>query len=162
MKAGDVMKSPVITVRQDASLAEVARLLDEHRISGMPVVDATGCMVGIVSEYDLIRRSQKLQLKIMRDTLGWISPHTTVEEIARFTRGICKVGQTPVQEVMTRKVFSVDEDTSLEDVALLMTRKKVNRLPVVRQGKPVGIITRGDLIWAMANLCERPGGLGKT
>lgn len=159
MKAKDVMKSPVITVRPGDTLAEVARLLDEHKISGFPVVDDQGRLVGVVSEYDLINRSQRVQVRMLREPFGWISPHTTLDEIARFTRGLCEIGETPVEAVMTRKVITVNEDDSLESVARLMGRRKINRVPVLRQGKVVGIISRGDLIWAMANLCERKPGI---
>ncbi|MDQ7793330.1 MAG: CBS domain-containing protein [bacterium] len=159
MKARDVMKSPVITVRQGATLAEVARLLDENKISGMPVVNPQGELVGIVSEHDLITRSQRLQVKMLREPFGWLSPHTTLEEIAQFTRGLCEVGDTRVEEVMTKKVVTVSEDDSLEEVARLVGRRKINRVPVLRQGKLVGIISRGDLVWAMANLCERKPGI---
>ena len=100
MQVRDVMKSPVITVRTGATLAEVARLLEEKNISGVPVVDAEDRLVGIVSEYDLINQSQKLQVKRSLNALGWISPYTSIEDIAAFTRGLCTVGETTVEEVL--------------------------------------------------------------
>lgn len=157
MLAKDVMKSPVITVQDTATLSEVACLLDQHDISGMPVVDSDGRMVGIVSELDLIRRSQQLQIA-RRNPFAWVSPHSSVGDIAVFTRGLCEVGETKVADVMTRKVIAVDEHDSLESVALLMAQRRINRVPVVNGPNLVGIISRADLVWAMANLCElRPG-----
>lgn len=159
MKATDVMKSPVITVNESASLSEVARLLEEKNISGAPVVDDAGRLVGIVSEMDLIRRSQELQVKSYRDPFAWVSPYTSIEEMATFTQGLCRVGETPVSQIMTKRVYSVNEDESLEEVAKIMARRRINRLPVLRGQEVVGIISRGDLVWAMGNLCERKPGI---
>lgn len=157
MLARDVMKSPVVTVRDTATLGEVARLLDEHDISGMPVVDDAGHMVGIISELDLIRRSQQVQIA-RRNPFAWVSPHSSVGDIAVFTRGLCEVGETRVADAMTRKVIAVEEYDTLESVALLMAQRRINRVPVLSGGNLVGIISRADLVWAMANLCElRPG-----
>ncbi|MDP2870975.1 MAG: CBS domain-containing protein [Bacillota bacterium] len=157
MLARDVMKSPVVTVQDTATLGEVARLLDEHDISGMPVVDDAGHMVGIISELDLIRRSQQVQIA-RRNPFAWVSPHSSVGDIAVFTRGLCEVGETRVADAMTRKVIAVEEYDTLESVALLMAQRRINRVPVLSGGNLVGIISRADLVWAMANLCElRPG-----
>lgn len=159
MKARDVMKSPVITVREDQPLSEVARLLQEEKISGAPVVNESGQLVGIVSELDLLKRSQELQVNSYRDPFAWLSPYTSIEEMATFSQGLCKVGETPVREVMTKKVIAVKEDDSLEEVAKIMARRRINRVPVLRGQEVVGIISRGDLIWAMGNLCERKPGI---
>jgi CBS domain-containing protein len=157
MLARDVMKSPVITVPDTATLGEVACILDQHDISGVPVVDASGRLVGIISELDLIRRSQQVQIA-RRNPFAWVSPHTSVTDIAAFTRGLCEVGETKVADVMTRKVITVNEYDSLESVALLMSQRRINRVPVMSGPDLVGIISRADLVWAMANLCElRPG-----
>jgi len=157
--AKDVMKSPVITVREGMKLAEVVEVLEENGISGAPVVDAGGRLVGIVSEFDLIRHSQTLRVKPAKGAFGWISPYTSIEELARYTQGLCTVADTPVEAVMTRKVITVAADDSLEKVAELMARHRINRVPVLDGEKLVGIISRGELVWAMANLCERKPGI---
>lgn len=162
MKARDVMRSPVITVKQGTSLGEVAGLFQEKRISGAPVVDEAGRLVGIITEYDLLQRSQQLRVVGLMDTTGWISPQTPVEHIAKFVQGLCTIHDTKVEDVMTRKVTTVDVETPLEDVARLMVAKKINRLPVLDNGELVGIISRRDLIWAVVNLCEiKPGLLSR-
>ncbi len=161
MKAKDVMKTPVVSVKKDATLFEVARLLDEKKISGAPVVDDDGQLVGIISELDLIRRSQELTVSSYRDPLTWISPYTSIEDLASFRQGLCEIGGNLVQEVMTRRVVTVDEDDSLEQAAKIMAKRRINRIPVLRDGRVVGIITRGDLVWAMGNLCERKPGVFK-
>lgn len=152
MLAKDLMKSPVITVPVTATLGDVARILDENDISGVPVVDDAGRLVGIISELDLIRRSQQVQIA-RRNPFAWVSPHASPGDIAVFTRGLCEVGETKVADVMTRKVITVDEHDSVESVALLMAQRRINRVPVMRGPELVGIISRADLVWAMANLC---------
>jgi CBS domain-containing protein len=152
------MKSPVITVKPDVTLAEVARLFQEKNFSGAPVVNDEGEMVGIVSEHDLLRRSQELRVASSRDPFGWVSPHTTLDALTSFTRGLCTVADTKVEEIMTRKVVSVRPEEPLENICRLMLRRKINRVPVVDGGKLVGIISRDDLVWAMVNLCDlKPG-----
>ena len=159
MLARDVMKSPVITVYEHNTLADVARLLEERNISGLPVLNRNDEMVGIITEHDLIRRSQELQVKVSSSAFGWISPHSSLDEIASYTQGLCTVGETPVHKVMTRKVTAVEEHESLEKVAQIMAKKRINRVPVTRKGQLVGIISRGELVWAMSNLCERKPGI---
>ena len=149
------MNFPVITVGPETTLAEVARLLDQHKISGVPVLDASGQLVGMISEHDLILASQRVQLTRLRDPFVWVSPHTSLDDIVSFRRGLAQVGQIRVEEVMTRKLATVDEEDCLEMVAQLMGRRKINRVPVLREGRLVGIISRGDLISAIATLTER-------
>jgi CBS domain-containing protein len=158
MKAKDVMKTDVVTVKTGATLGEVAALFQEKGINGAPVVDDAGKVVGIVSEHDMIRKSRELRIIGLVDTLGWVSPHTSAEKIAKFAQGLCSVRDLTVDEVMTRNVISVSEETSLEDVAKIMARRRINRVPVMKQGQLLGLITRTDLVWAMVNLCEvNPG-----
>ncbi len=149
VKVKEVMKSPVITVNVDDTLADVSRKFHEERISGAPVVDADGKLVGIVSEGDLIERSQQLQVNVSYDIFGWISPHTSVAEMASFTQGLCSVADTKVSEVMTRKVITVSPDDLLERAAGIMTRRNINRVPVMDGSELVGILSRADLVWAM-------------
>ncbi|MFO8059561.1 MAG: CBS domain-containing protein [Bacillota bacterium] len=158
MKVKDAMKSPVVTVSPDDTLAEVSMLFHEKRISGAPVVDEDGRLVGIVSEGDLIEKSQELRVSVYYDVFGWVSPQTPVAEMARFTQGLCTVADTKVSEVMTRKVVTVGPEESLERAARLMATRNINRLPVVDGSELVGIVSRADLVWAMVHLCEvKPG-----
>lgn len=156
MLAKDVMKTPVVTVKPTDTLRTAAATLAANRISGAPVVDDGGRLLGMLTEHDLIRKSQELRVGLTRDPFGWISPHTAPDEIASFTRGLCTVADVLVEQAMTSKVLSVDENDPIESVAQLMLRRKINRVPVLADGKLVGIITRADLVWAMVNLCEIP------
>lgn len=154
MLAKDVMTKPVITLDPAMNLREAASVLSTNRISGAPVVDDTGRLVGILTEHDLIRKGQELRVNMVKNPFSWVSPHTPTSEIANFTRGLCTVAEVSVEQAMTRKVLTVNETDSVDDVGRLMLRNKVNRVPVMSGGKLVGIITRANLVWAMVSLCE--------
>jgi CBS domain-containing protein len=115
VKAEDVMTTRVVTITEDQSKQQAARLLAQHRISGLPVVNADQVVVGVVTEYDVIG----------------------------------KEGQT-VGEIMTRGVISVTPDTELEEVSHLLVHERIKRLPVLDQGKLVGIVSRADLVKEVA------------
>ena len=158
MKVEDVMKSPVITVKPGDTLSDVASVLSENRISGAPVVNDEGTLVGIISEEDLIEKSQALNVRVSYDIFGWVSPQTSVEHMARFTQGLCTLGDMTVREIMTSRVLTVSPGDSLEEAAKLMAKRDINRLPVLDGSELVGIISRADLVWAMVHLCEvKPG-----
>ncbi len=159
MQAKDIMKSPVFTVRSQQTLAEVSALFEAEGISGAPVVDDQDRLVGVISETDVLKWTQRLTMSNYRDPFAWASPHSSVEEMASFRQGLCEAGTARVSEAMSSKVLTCAEQDSLEDISRLMVRRNVNRVPVVRDGKVVGIITRGDMIWAMNNLCERKPGV---
>jgi CBS domain-containing protein len=140
MKAQDVMTSPPITVRPDTPVTEIAALLIERRISGVPVVDEAGRMIGIVSEGDLLRRcelgtdrqrSQWLELLVDRDA-----------QAADFARAHGMFAR----DVMTPDVISVSPDADLVDIAALLERRRIKRVPVVRDGVPVGIVSRANVL----------------
>jgi CBS domain-containing protein len=115
VKAEDVMTTRVVTITEDQSKQQAARLLSQHRISGLPVVNTDQVVVGVVTEYDVIG----------------------------------KEGQT-VGEIMTRGVISVTPDTELEEVSHLLVHERIKRLPVLDQGKLVGIVSRADLVKEVA------------
>ncbi|HHV76443.1 MAG TPA: CBS domain-containing protein [Syntrophothermus lipocalidus] len=147
MKAKDIMTKEVITVRPEQSVEEVAKILADNRISGVPVVDDTGKLVGVVTESDLMIKARDLELPFyitLFDSIIFLqSPRRFNEELKRFTA-------SKVKDIMTTQVAAVDEDTPLFDIARLMTAKSINRVPVVRDGKVVGIVTRNDVVRALA------------
>ncbi len=148
MKAKDIMVREVITVKREQTVEEVIKLLMAHNISGLPVVDDENRVVGIVTEGDLIYRSKELKLPSYFTILdGYIfleSPKGMEDQIRKM------VGYR-VEDVMTVKVITLDEEDSIERAASIMTDKKVNRLPVLKDGKLVGIISRRDIIRSYAN-----------
>lgn len=143
MKAADIMIKDVITVGPEALILDVATLMLERRISGVPVVDEAGRLLGVLSEGDLIRRPEIETDKIRR---GWLGLFVSIEEKARdFVKSHARLAR----EVMTQPAISVAPETPLAEVVHLMERKRIKRLPVVAQGKLVGIVTRTDLLRAL-------------
>ena len=145
MKAGDVMTMGAATVRRDATLAEAARLLIEHRISGLPVVDSDGKLVGLVTEHDFLRQHDGTRRRWLDALLAEPGGQITAREL--YDR--C------VANVMSRGPVSVHADTPVEEIVELMHRHRVKRLPVVAEGKVVGIVSRANLLEALLGLHGR-------
>ena len=142
MKAQDIMKSPVITVSESTPVAELVKLLLERHVSGVPVVDDAGKLVGIVSEGDLLRRPE---LGTDHKPTRWLSLFTGSDTPSDFL----KSHGVTAGEIMCQPVVSVTPDQELSDVVTTMETKGVKRVPVVENGKPVGIIARADLLLAL-------------
>jgi len=143
MQVRDVMTRNVISVRANQSVLEAAQLMLQNRVSGLPVVDAAGAVVGIVTEGDFLRRGE---IGTQRQRPRWLEfllgPGRLAAEYVRTT------GRT-VEEVMTPDPATVTEDDSLETVVELMERRHVKRLPVLRNGRIVGIVSRANLMDAL-------------
>lgn len=155
MQVRDVMTRNVISVKADDSILTAARLMLQNRISGLPVLDPNGAPIGIVTEGDFLRRGE---LGTTKRRPRWVEfllgPGKLAEEYVHQS------GKR-VSEVMTRNLRTVGEDDSLDDVVMLMERYRVKRLPVVRNGKLVGIISRANLLHALASLArEAPNASG--
>lgn len=142
MKVQDFMTRDVVAVKPDASIHDAARLMVDYGVSGLPVVDAGGRLVGILSEGDLILRQKP------RPRLSWWQLFFSDGE--RLAREYQKATGLTVAEVMTCSVISIPPDASIESAAALLDGHKIRRVPVVAAGKLVGIISRGDLVKALA------------
>ncbi|WP_255542978.1 CBS domain-containing protein [Azospirillum sp. INR13] len=138
MKAIDLMTPRVITIGADATIADAAKKMLENNISGMPVVDAAGKVVGIISEGDLLRRVELGTERHRSWWLGLVSGGTLPAE------DFVKSHARKVTDVMTAHVTTVDESASPEEVVRLMETRRIKRVPVVRQGNLIGIISRGE------------------
>lgn len=149
MQAKDIMSSPVITVTPDSDIRETARVLLENRISAVPVVDDSGKLVGIISEGDLMRREET---GTHRASSWWLSFFLEPE---RQTRSYIKSHSRRVADVMTPHVVTVNEDTPLDEVADILSRKGIKRVPVMREGALVGIVSRADLLHGL--IVQRSG-----
>lgn len=143
MLAKDIMTHQVVTVTPDMLVPEVARLLIENRVSGLPVVNADHELIGIVSEGDLISKEASLKTPPILSLLGGF---IYLESPNRFETELRKVTAVKVKDLMTRKVIAVSEDTPVSEVASIMVEKRINRVPVLRHKKLVGIITRADIV----------------
>ncbi|GGH33195.1 histidine kinase [Alsobacter metallidurans] len=149
MKAKDVMSFGVVSVRDTAPLADAVRAMLAHRVSGLPVTDAGGSLVGMISEGDLLRRSELAtephRPKWLEFLLG---PGRMSAEFAQtHGRVVC--------EVMTTDVVSADEDTDLSAIVQLMEKNRIKRIPVLRNGQLVGIVSRADLLRALDAILAR-------
>jgi len=140
MQARDVMTSPPITVAPDTPVAEVATVLLENRISAVPVLDAAGRMVGIVSEGDLLRRADA---QTERRRPQWLEllldRNVTAADFVKTHGNLAR-------DVMTGDVVTVSPDTELAEIASVLERRRIKRVPVVDRGKLVGIVSRANLL----------------
>ena len=148
MRAHQIMTRPVITVTPDATILEVANTMLRWHISGVPVVDAAGKLVGIVSEGDFIRRGE---IGTQRKPGRWLKFLLGAGEAA--TDYVHERGRK-VSEVMTRDPLTITEDAPLEEIVTSMETNGVKRLPVMRDGKLVGIVSRANLLQAVASLAR--------
>ena len=151
MKAAEVMSLGVATVRPDAAVSEAARIMLQFGVSGLPVIDSAGHLVGIVTEGDFLRRTETgTERKRSRWLEFLLGPGRMAEEYVR-SHG------RKVQEIMTPEVVTVSEDTPLQEVVDLMETRRIKRVPVVSKvdgHKVVGIISRANLVQALARLAE--------
>jgi CBS-domain-containing membrane protein len=149
MKAADVMVSKVITVGVDASIGEVASVLLSNHISGVPVVGENGEVVGIVSEGDLMRRPET---GTTRRPSWWLALLSSDRSSAGE---YIKSHSRKVADVMTRNVISATPDTSLGDIAAMLERNRIKRVPIFDGGKLVGIVTRANILQALASATKK-------
>jgi len=148
MLVREIMTTDVVTVGPGTSVSEIAHMLLDHRISAVPVLDANGWIVGVVSEGDLLRRVE----------VG-TEPHARWWEFLvggadRLTGDYIKSHGRRAADVMTRDVFTIDDDAPLSAVAELLETRRIKRVPVVRRGRLVGVVSRSDLVRALIGAAE--------
>ena len=146
MKVSDVMARTPVAVRADASLEEAARIMVGAQVSGLPVMDDEGALIGILSEGDLLRRAE---LETAGQPVTWLSAFLAPK---RAARDYVRTHSLRVREIMTSRVISASPDTRLSEVVRIMESRHVKRLPVIHDGKLVGIVSRADLLRALARL----------
>jgi CBS domain-containing protein len=148
MRAHQIMTRNVITVLPDTSVLKAAHKMLENHVSGLPVVDTSGELVGIISESDFLRRFEIGTQQKRRSWLQYfISPEHSADDFVH-ERG------RKVEDVMTRDLITVSEDTPLDELVRLMERTDIKRLPVLRENKLVGIVTRANLLQAVASMAR--------
>ena len=150
MHAIDVMTSEVISVDENATVPAVAKLLAERGISAVPVVDKDNRVIGMVSEGDLLHRAET---GTERRRSWWLEMMASTNKLAG---DYIKSHSGRVKDVMTRNVLSVTETTSVSDIAVLLETNRIKRVPVVRDGKLVGIVSRANLVRALAMTRSEP------
>jgi CBS domain-containing protein len=148
MRAHQLMTRKLITVAPETTIIEAARLMLENHVSGLPVVDAEGTLVGIVSEGDFLRRSEietpRKRGRLLKFLFGWAAgADDYVHEHGR-----------KISEIMTPSPRTVGEQATLQDIVTLMERNNIKRVPVVRGEKLIGIVSRSNLLGAVAALAR--------
>lgn len=146
-KAADIMTRDVITVRKGSSVEEALRLMARYHVSGLPVVDVDMRLVGILSEQDVLLRGQSASTSALLGYIG--SPDREDESVIEAQR---KAMASLVEDAMTTRVVAYEEDSSVADIARRMIELNINRVPILRNGRVAGIISRSDIIKSMASL----------
>ena len=146
MNAAQVMTRQPITADPTMSVRGVANLLVKNRISAVPVVDASGTLLGIVSEGDLVRISE-----VERDDRQswWLQILAEGKDLAPVFLAYLRSGDRQVRDLMTREVVTIDEATPLPEIARLLEEHQIKRVPVLQEDKLVGIVCRADLVRAL-------------
>lgn len=146
MQVKDVMTRNVISVGADEPVVKAARMMLQNRISGLPVVDTKGELVGMVTEGDFLRRRE---IGTERRRPKWLE---FVLGPGRLAQEYVHTSGRKVEEIMTPNPWTVGEDNSLEDVVEVMERRHIKRLPVMQDGRMIGIVSRANLMHALASL----------
>jgi CBS domain-containing protein len=143
LKAKDIMTKEVITVSPQTEIAKAAKLLLENRINGVPVVNESGELVGILCQSDLIAQQKNIPIPSLFTLLDGYIPLTLLK---RLDKEVEKIAATNVADAMTRQPTTVNPETGIEEIATLMVEKGYHTLPVVDGGKLVGIVGKEDIL----------------
>jgi CBS domain-containing protein len=150
MLAREIMTTPVVTVGLEAGIREITELLLEKRISAVPVVDGKGQLAGIVSEGDLIHRAE---IGTTTQKKNWWL--TLLADPTTDARQYVKTHGKNASDLMTSNVVTIVEQTSLSEIAQLLEEHKIKRLPVVKEGRPIGIVSRANILQALTLRLDR-------
>ncbi|MEN6318512.1 MAG: CBS domain-containing protein [Syntrophaceae bacterium] len=143
LKAKDIMTKNVITVHPDTEVVQAATLLLDHHINGLPVVDEEGYVKGIICQSDLIVQQRKIPLPSFFIMLDSFIPLTSPKNIEKELQ---KMSAVTVKDAMTPDPITIGPETDLEDIATLMVKHKIHTLPVLDQGRLVGIVGKEDIL----------------
>jgi CBS domain-containing protein len=147
MQARDIMTTDVVTVQPQTPVGEIARLLAEKQISGVPVVDDEGRLQGIVTEADLVVRAARLHFPRY---IPFLEGVIFLENPKRYEEQVEKVLATTAEEIMTPEVITIGPEASVEEIATLMADRNINRVVVTEGERVAGIVTRADVIRTLA------------
>lgn len=140
----DIMTSEIVTVREDDTVEKCANLLITHNLSGLPVLDQSGKVKGIVTEGDLIRRASRVKGPAALEVLGGIF---YLESPKKFMDDLKKTMGNSAKDIMTKNLITVDPDKPIEEAATLLVQNKIKRLPVIdKEGNLIGIVSRKDIM----------------
>jgi CBS domain-containing protein len=151
LTAKDIMTRDVLTVKPDTSIEELSAILVQNEISGVPVVDDSGALYGVVTENDLISRNKRLHIPTV---VSFLDAAIYLESSKKFEQEVKRLTATRVGDICSRKVVTITEDTTVIDIAEIMSEKKAHLLPVLKAGKVVGIVGKRDMVKAVIRQAE--------
>jgi CBS domain-containing protein len=147
LKVREIMQTEVVTVRPGATVGDLADILAKNKVSGVPVVDDQGGVLGMVSEADIILQDADLHFPYY---IQFLESVIYLQSVRKFEERFRKAFGSKVTEVMSEEVVAISPDASVREAATIMADRNINRLPVTEGGKLVGIVTRGDIVRAIA------------
>lgn len=147
LKVRDIMTKDVVTVTEETTVMELAGIFAQKHISSLPVIDQDGVLIGIVTETDLVEQDKNLHIPTVISIFDWV---IYLESDKKFEKELKKMTGRTVGDIYSADVVTVSPDSSIADVADLLSSKKINALPVVEGNKLAGIVSRIDLIRSMA------------
>jgi CBS domain-containing protein len=142
-RVGDIMSTNVVTIRPQTTVNQIAQLMSEHDISGLPVVDDAGQVLGIVTELDMIARNARFKMPtyfVILDSIIYLETPKHFQERLEHVLG------TTAEEIMSKPAATIAPDAKIEELADLMVNQRKNPIPVVEKGRLVGIVSRSDII----------------
>ena len=142
-KASDIMSSHVISVKKETSLKDLALLLYDHHINGVPVVDDDGALIGVICESDLIRKGKKLHIPTVVTLFDAVF---YLESSKKFEKEIERINATKVEDLYTTKVVTIQKETPIDEIATIMAEKKIYTIPVMDGDRLVGVVGKADLV----------------
>ena len=151
MKVSEIMSRNVITIKKDTSIEEIAHILTENNISGVPVVDDENHVIGMVTQKDLLYRDIEPRFPAVVEILGGL---IFLKGVRHYQEELRKIVATKAENLMTRNVITINEDAEIEKAAELMVEKDINRIPVVINGNLAGIVSRADIVRYIAKKME--------
>ncbi len=143
----DIMTKDVVTVYPDTSVSEIARLMSEHDISGLPVVDEDDRVLGVVTELDMIVRNTRFKMPAF---IAFLDAIIYLETPGHYRERVKHILGTTAREIMSEPAVTINPDASIEELAELMVNRRMNPIPVVENDRLVGIVSRSDIIRLMA------------
>ncbi len=157
MNVADIMTREVVSVRADMRVGQIARVFREHQLSGLPVIDADGELVGIITELDMVKRHARPQMPAFLPLLGAYLPLGTKD----YKESLRRITGITAEDIMTTPVNTIGPDASIEDAATVMVSNRSNPLPVVDENDHmIGIISRTDILGVIEEMelrLEREG-----
>jgi len=147
LTANDIMSTDVITVDPDLPVEKLAALLWEHKVSGVPVVDSTGKLVGVVTESDLVDQTKRVHIPTVVTILDSV---IFLENPTKIDKEIKKMTGTTVKDICTTDPVTIAPSTTLDEIASIMAEKHFHTLPVVENGKVIGVVGKSDIIKTLA------------